>query len=278
VPTELVLERDGVRLTGLDFGGAGPPVVLLHGLAGYAGEWRETASWLTKRCRVIALDARGHGSSQRVPADVSRAAHVADAAFAVQEVGLDPVVVIGQSLGGQTALVFAAEHPDLARGLVLADASPAGFEDADAAEANVADLGRSLGRWPVPFASRDAALEFFGAPSLSAEAWADGMEQRDGGWWPRFDVEVMVRTLREATSRSYWEQWERIACPTLVVRAGKGQIRPADAQAMVERGRQVRVVEAVGAEHDVHLDRPAEWRAAVCEFLDGLDSQPSDPG
>jgi pimeloyl-ACP methyl ester carboxylesterase len=278
VPTELVLERDGVRLTGLDFGGDGPPVVLLHGLAGYPGEWRETASWLTKRCRVIALDARGHGSSQRVPADVSRVAHVADAVFAVQEVGLDPVVVIGQSLGGQTALVFAAGNPDLARGLVLADASPAGFEDADAAETNVTDLGRSLGRWPVPFASRDAALEFFGGPSLSAEAWADGMEQRDGGWWPRFDVEVMVRTLREATSRSCWEQWECITCPTLVVRAGKGQIRPADAQAMMERGRQVRVVEAVGAEHDVHLDRPAEWRAAVCEFLDGLDSQPSDPG
>jgi pimeloyl-ACP methyl ester carboxylesterase len=114
VPSELLLERDGVHLAGLDFGGDGPPVLLLHGLAGYAGEWSETASWLTGRCRVIALDARGHGSSERFPADVSRSAHVADAVFAVQALGLDPVVVMGQSLGGLTALLFAAERPDLA--------------------------------------------------------------------------------------------------------------------------------------------------------------------
>jgi pimeloyl-ACP methyl ester carboxylesterase len=65
-----------------------------------------------------------------------------------------------------------------------------------------------------------------GRPSLTAEAWAGGLEQRDGGWWPRFDVDVMTRTLREAVSRSYWAQWERIACPTLVVRAGAGSLSP----------------------------------------------------
>jgi hypothetical protein len=72
-------ERGGVRLAGLDFGGEGPAALLLHGLAGYAGEWAEAARWLTGRCRVLALDARGHGGSERSPADVSRAAHVADA-------------------------------------------------------------------------------------------------------------------------------------------------------------------------------------------------------
>jgi pimeloyl-ACP methyl ester carboxylesterase len=78
-----VWERDGVRLAGLDFGGDGPPLLLLHGLAGYAGECAETAGWLTGRCRVVALDARGHGERERAPSDVSRDAHVADAALAV---------------------------------------------------------------------------------------------------------------------------------------------------------------------------------------------------
>ncbi len=40
------LDRDGVELAGLDFAGEGTPVLLLHGLAGYAGEWRMTADWL----------------------------------------------------------------------------------------------------------------------------------------------------------------------------------------------------------------------------------------
>src|SRR5688572_12886094 len=70
-----ILERAGVRLAVHDFGGEGPTALLFHGLAGHAGDWTETAAWLTGRCHVLALDARGHGRSERRPADVSRAAH-----------------------------------------------------------------------------------------------------------------------------------------------------------------------------------------------------------
>jgi pimeloyl-ACP methyl ester carboxylesterase len=264
------LERAGVRLAGLDFGGDGPLALLLHGLAGHAGEWAETARWLRGRCRVVALAARGHGASERAPADVSRAAHVADAACAIERLELGTAVVVGQSLGGQTALLLAAARPELVRGVALADAGPGGFDDADAVEVNVEDLLRSLRRWPVPFASRAAAVAFFGGPSVTAEAWAGGLERRDGGWWPRFDVDVMARTLREATSRAYWEEWERIACPALVVRAGRGQLSLADARAMAQRGRRVEVVDLPDAGHDLHLDSPAAWREALSGFLAGL--------
>jgi pimeloyl-ACP methyl ester carboxylesterase len=266
----MLLERDGIRLAGLDFGGEGPAALLLHGLAGYAGEWVATARWLNGRCRVVALDARGHGGSSRRPADVSRAAHVGDASFAIESLGLAPAIVVGQSLGGQAALLLAAERPDLVRGLVLADAGPAGTGDERAVDANVADLARSLGRWPVPFVSHEAAVDFFGGPSPSAEAWAGGLERRDGGWWPRFDAGVMAQTLRDASRRSYWEEWERIRCPVLVVRAGRGQLSGADARAMVERGQRVNLVELADAGHDLHLDSPEGWRAAVSRFLDAL--------
>jgi pimeloyl-ACP methyl ester carboxylesterase len=85
---------------------------------------------------------------------------------------------------------------------------------------------------------------------------------------------VMVRTLREAVDRSHWAAWERVACPTLVVRAGVGShLPPTDAQAMVHRGRHATLVELRDAEHDLHLDRPAEWRAALTAFLDRLDAE-----
>lgn len=267
----LHFERDGVRLAGIDFGGDGPPVLLLHGLAGYAGEWAETAGWLSKRARVVALDARGHGSSERFPADLSRAAHVADAAFIVEHLELAPVVVVGQSLGGLTAMLLAAERSELVRALVTVEAGPRGGGDASSREAAVTELGDSLRRWPVPFASREAAVEFFGGPSSTAEAWAGGLERRDGAWWPRFDVDVMMHTLHEAVSRSYWGQWERISCPALVVRGGRGTLCPADAESMVARGRDARLVEMADAKHDLHLDRPGEWREALSEFMDSLE-------
>jgi pimeloyl-ACP methyl ester carboxylesterase/predicted nucleic acid-binding protein len=262
-PRRSSLQRGGVRLSYLDFGGDGPLVLLVHGLAGHAGEWAETASWLSRRGRVLALDARGHGRSERRPADVSRDAHVADVIALIERIGGAPVTLVGQSLGGNTAFLVAAARPDLVRGLVVAEASPArGGEDV------VDEVARSLAAWPVPFPSRRAAVAFFGGPSVPAEAWADGLEPRRDGLWPRFDRDVMVSTLREAVSRSYWQAWERIRCPVLVVRAGEGILRPRIAREMTDRLPNARRVDVAGARHDVHLDRPAEWKAILGDFLD----------
>lgn len=97
--TQVPWRRAGCTLVAHDFGGTGPGVLLLHGLAGYAGEWSGTAAWLTARARVVALDARGHGASEREPADVTRAAHVEDAVDAIDRIGAGPVVVVGNHLG-----------------------------------------------------------------------------------------------------------------------------------------------------------------------------------
>lgn len=58
--------RKGVRLACADYGGTGPPVVLLYGLCGHAGEWAETASWLSVSHRVVIPEQRGHGRSRNV--------------------------------------------------------------------------------------------------------------------------------------------------------------------------------------------------------------------
>jgi pimeloyl-ACP methyl ester carboxylesterase len=174
---------------------------------------------------------------------------------------------MGQSLGGHTALLTAAARPDLVRALVVVEASPGGGGP-EAAE----ELETALARWPVPFASREAAVAFFGGPSVAGEAWADGLEQRDDGLWPRFAVEVMVRTLREAGADPAWAEWARIACPTLVVRAARGIVAADVARAMLDGCPRARLVELEDAGHDVHLERPAEWRAALTAFLDALDA------
>ncbi|MFI6820469.1 alpha/beta fold hydrolase [Micromonospora sp. NPDC050187] len=82
---------------------------------------------LTDTHHVYGLDPRGHGESERRPTDVSRAAHVADAVTALRAIGR--ATVVGQSLGGHTALLTAARHPDLVFRLVLAEAVPQGPDD-----------------------------------------------------------------------------------------------------------------------------------------------------
>lgn len=167
------------------------------------------------------------------------------------------------SLGGNLAFLVAARHPDLVHGLVVAEASP----EADQNGASTAEIRQWLEGWPTPFPSREAAVTFFKGTSQYANAWADGLEHREGGWWPRFDTEVMVRTLHDCVRRDYWEEWKRIRCPTMVVRAGEGFFQADILRAMARRLPGAWLVEIPGATHDLHLDHPVEWRDAVAGFL-----------
>ena len=255
-------DRDGASLWCADYGGNGPIVMLLHGLCGYAGEWRETAAWLSATHRVLVPEQRGHGRSERKPADVSRRAYVEDAATWVELLASAPVALVGQSLGGHTGFLLASSRPDLVSRLVVAEASP----DPDASAPGKVE--RWLRSWPVPFATRSAAEAFFGGPSTWASTWAAGLEEHPGGWWPAFDLDVMVASLQEASRMDAWADWMMIAAPTLVVRGADG-LDAAVAAKMTAGLADASIVEVSGAAHDVHLEQPAAWRAALDGFLRG---------
>ncbi|MFE0651879.1 alpha/beta fold hydrolase [Streptomyces sp. NPDC059534] len=261
--------RDGVRLVCRDWGGSGPDVLLLHGLAGHVGEWDATARLLRDvGHRVVALDQRGHGSSERRPEDVSRGAYVADVVAVAERLGLVRPLLIGQSLGGHTAFLTAAAHPGLARALVLVEAGPGGA-DPDVS----AGIGDWLRGWPVPFPSREAAVAHLGGSKrLVGEGWADGLEERDGGLRPRFDPDVMVRSLDVIGARSFWDEWAAVACPVLAVlghggESGQGGIIGGEEYAEMARIRPgLHGVSVPGAGHDVHLERPEVLHRLIVDF------------
>ncbi|MFF2012951.1 alpha/beta fold hydrolase [Streptomyces sp. NPDC058195] len=259
--SERTVVRNGVRLSCRDHGGAGTPVVLLHGLAGHAGEWDAVARWLSPAYRVVAVDQRGHGASERRPDDVSRAAYVADAVAVIDQLGLERPVLVGQSLGGHTALLTAAAHPELVRALVLVEAGPG-----DPEPELPARIGSWLDTWPVPFAAREEAVGFLGGGPVG-EGWAAGLEEREDGWWPRFDRDVMVGSLAENARCGFWDQWTEVTCPTLVILGQSGIIPPREADRMLGDRPQTLAVSVPGAGHDVHLERPDVLRHLLAEFL-----------
>jgi pimeloyl-ACP methyl ester carboxylesterase len=265
-------DRDGTRLAWLDAGGHGPPVLLLHGLAGYVGEWRDTAQALTHHHRVIALEQRGHGRSERLPRDLARSAYVSDAVALLEHLQLGPTALVGQSLGGHTAFLVAARRPDLVSALVVAEASAGG-----PAEQVPEQVRKALTAWPVPFASRQAALDHFGGDTPKGRAWADGLENRSDGWWPRFDLEVMVASLAEIATRSYWNEWQQIQCPTFLVTATRSDIPKSDTLAMVDQLQSAQLVELPDTGHDLHLEQPDLWKKTISDFLAEPTTGPSHP-
>ena len=105
-----------------DGGNDGLPVVLVHSLAGTTQHWSEQLRHLRQTRRAVAFDLRGHGQSDAPKNDdYTIAGMAADIAAAVDSLRLDRFVLVGHSMGGGAALVYAGSHPDRVRGLMLID-------------------------------------------------------------------------------------------------------------------------------------------------------------
>ncbi|GCE28106.1 hypothetical protein KDA_35900 [Dictyobacter alpinus] len=103
-----------------DFGGSGPPVVLLHGGGRNLCDWYRTVPFLHPYHRVVALDLRSHGYSTPYEGRRQFEDDVNDLEAVIAHVGLDNPFVIGHSLGGLVATLYGARYPDC-RGVVNLD-------------------------------------------------------------------------------------------------------------------------------------------------------------
>lgn len=251
-----------MRLSYRDTGGDGPAVVLLHGLAGYGGEWAATVDALRDVARLVTVDLRGHGESTRRPADVSGRAYAADVAAIAGHLGLDRVVLVGQSFGGHTAMLAAGAYPDLVCRLVMVEAGVGG-----GGPGSVAGIERWLRSWPTPFPDRAAAVAFFGGSPGSARAWADGLAATPDGLRPRFDADVLLAALDPVAAQEHWSAWRAVRCPTLLVLGERGYIPPDQVEAMLAVRPDTDRLVVPDAGHDVHLDQPDAWHDIARRFI-----------
>ncbi|MER5213015.1 alpha/beta hydrolase [Streptomyces sp. NPDC002838] len=259
---ETLTTPDGTRIAYRDHAPPLPghrPVLLLHGLAGHMGEWDDLVGrLLAAGHRVVTYDARGHGASSRRPPTTTRAAHVEDAVTLIHALALAPVTLVGQSLGGHTAMLLASDRPELVDSLILVEAGPAG--PSPGLPARMADW---LDSWPTPFESQEEATAFLGH-----EAWALGLEKREDGWYPRTDRDTMIDSVAELATNAYWTQWSRIRCPTLLIQGENGTMRPDEPTAMLAARPATSHTVVRDASHDVHLDQPEELCEAIVNFLE----------
>jgi pimeloyl-ACP methyl ester carboxylesterase len=256
----------GVQINYFDTGGSGPPVVILHGLAGSATEFFETARALPEY-RTLLVDLRGHGRSTRRPGDLSREAFVADVVQVIEHAVGGPAALIGQSMGGHTAMMVAANRPDLVSRLVLLESGAGGGSDAENMR-----LGEFFRSWPVPFPSRPAAREFLGTGPL-AEAWVADLERKADGYWPRFHADVMARTMN-GLMQPRWDDWQAVAAPTLVLYGEDGMFSEDEKRTFLLFSPGARRVNLPEASHDAHLDAFGPWIAALRNFLCSPSPQP----
>src|SRR5437588_559141 len=154
-PTAKFLTVNGLALRYLEWGRPDAlPVVCVHGYTSSAEAFNALARRLQDRARIMAMDVRGHGESAWSADGAYQYSHQAgDLTALVDQLGIERFVLIGTSMGGVIAMVYASQYADRLRGLVLNDIGP----DVEAGSGRITGLVRTRAAAPVAN-SGDAAV------------------------------------------------------------------------------------------------------------------------
>ncbi len=262
---------NGVRLAYRLWHGPGepshPPVVLLHGLLQTGEGMANLAAHLARRGPVLVPDLRGRGLSEQPAAGYDPATMADDVAALLGVLGVERPVAIGRLHGGLVAYHLAARHPGRVRGLVLGDTTP------EVSPGRAERERETVRRLPHRFASLDEALEFYERVLGLSPARArhdipsDLVEDGEGGYRWRHNLDLIARIEDAAAPRSDWETLALVSCPTLVLRGQRGEVPAEMADRFCATIDGCRVQTVLGARHDVFLGPGAEQAFGAIELF-----------
>ncbi|MEX2158671.1 MAG: alpha/beta hydrolase [Dehalococcoidia bacterium] len=265
---------DGLRVHYLDWGDEGrPPLLLMHGGMQTAHSWDLIAVALKQRYHVVAVDMRGHGDSDW-EGDYGYESHARDLEALVAHLGWPRFVLVGLSLGGLAAMLYASEHSDTLAALAIVDVGP----ELNVSGVNkIVDFGRAPGELDSIDAYVDRASQF--NPRRNADALRytlshnlRRLENGKLGW--KYDTRVANSRgeRREPPAPGYFsELWERlphITCPTLVVRGAESNVfLEKTGRKMADLLPSGRFVTIADAGHTVPQDNPSAFLETLSTFL-----------
>jgi pimeloyl-ACP methyl ester carboxylesterase len=260
------VSRVTVELAYDQFGEAGPPVVILHGLLGSARNWATVGKELAGTHRVFAPDLRNHGRSAWA-ATMSFDDMAGDVAAFIEARGLGPVALIGHSLGGKVAMRLALTRPQLALRLIVVDVAPVAYAN------SFGPFVAAMRRVDLAAVQRraDADLQLQGAvpDAVLRNFLLQNLVKTDAGFAWRVNLEALAANMDELLGFAVPASNAAYLGPTLFIAGGRSRYVQPEHRPLIARlfpGAEHVVIADAG--HWPHAERPAEFLTHVREFLD----------
>ncbi len=273
----------------IDFGGAGPAMLMVHGLGGNALNWMSVGPELAKRYHAIAIDLAGFGQTPLYNRLATVGANADLVQKFIEQVICEPVVLMGNSMGGHIAILVGADHPDSVAECVLVDpAVPipiAHFRRPPPGMLGVAATISIPGLAEVLF---DRRVRELGPEKLIEQSLAlvcadpSGVDPkvveahvaltRERGLLGTQNSRAFLQASRSIALRMadprFWNRVKRVKAPTLVIHGSLDNVIPVAAARELVRRRPdwtLRVLEGVG--HVPIMETPNEFLSVVNEWL-----------
>lgn len=259
------------------------PFLLVHGLASNAHTWDLVGEELARHGhRVIAVDQRGHGLSDKPQDGYDFKSVTADLRRLIDQLNLERPYIAGQSWGGNVVLAFAARYPGVARGYAFVDGGTIHLQadkdnswhkiSRDLRPPNLVGTPREALRQYIQHAHPDWC-------SAGVEATLANFEKLpDGTVRPWLTLERHMKILR-----ALWEQrppklYGKVREPVLICLADDGNdewvVRKQRGAAEAEAGlAQVDVHWFSDTNHDIHIHRPHELASLMLEHVPQTNQQ-----
>jgi len=259
--------------------GAGPTVMLIHGLLGSSRSWTPLIEHLSPAHRVLAPDLFGHGASAKPMGDYSLGAHAATLRDMLDQLGIDRLTLVGHSLGGGIAMQFCYLFPHRVERLALISSGGLGRSISPLLRgATIPGAG-----WVLPLIAstwvrdRAATLE----RTLSRIGWHPGSEMAEAwdGFTSLSDADsrrAFLATIRSVvdpggqTVNAHDQLPTTTHVPTLIIWGTRDRIIPAaHATTALKAINGSRLELFEGAGHFPHLAEPERFAETLTHFIGG---------
>ena len=251
------VDTNGIRMHVVDHGGEGPILILAPGLTANARFFDAiVASGLGDGVRVLAVDLRGRGLSDKPEFGYTMDDHAADIVGLIDAFGGGPIVMGGHSFGGLLTYYLATHEPDLVRACVVLDAP------VEVDRAIVEQIKPSLARLESTMPSFEDYLAAVRAQPYFADWWdptieayyrADVEDLPDGRVKPRSSPGHIQQAIEGTLTPDWPTLATRIDQPTLVVRA-TGPFGPAGSPPILDSEPARRLVDSLPDGRLVEVD------------------------
>lgn len=249
---------DGVTLRYEEAGSGDPPLLFVHGWCCNHSYWRDQIPAFSGDHRVVAVDLRGHGESDKPDQDYTINGFADDVAWLIGEAGLQRPVVIGHSMGGVIALKLARSNSRLARAVVMIDSPLAPLPD------NLQPVAQQVFAGLQSPAYAGVAAGFVRMQMFNADS-PEGLVEEVVSGMASGPQRVMHTALMSTISADAAPPGG-IPVPAMYIRAAT---QYASEDELIDRYPGLKVV-TVDCAHFVQMERPEETNRLIEEFLGGL--------
>ncbi|WP_439889179.1 alpha/beta fold hydrolase [Pseudomonas sp. MBLB4123] len=255
---------DGCQLHYEEYG-QGAPLLLVHGLGSSTRDWEYQIPTLAARYRVVALDLRGHGRSDKPRERYSIAGFAEDVAALIEHLQLDKVHLVGISMGGMIGFQLGVDRPELLRSLCIVNSAP------EVKARRPGDYLEIAKRWSLSrLLSLDTIAKGLGRLLFPRPEQAE-LRRKIEERWPRNDKRAYLASLDAIIGWGVRERLARITCPTLVISADRDYTPVAQKQAYVDEMLDARLLVIENSRHATPLDQPQCFNSSLLAFLDEVE-------